>query len=317
MATAPSAPGIWPGTATATVALAPPHARAALRAAFDAMAGEYDDLRAPWYRHSLGIIDAILSRVLRPAPAAGEAPRALDVGCGTGIQSLRLARLGYRVLGVDLAPSLLAIARGKLRQAGHDESVFAEGDAVSLPAPAAAFDAVNCCGPTLSLVHRWPEALREMARCLKPGGRLLLEVEGKWSVDVLWEVVNALSGNRLGYDEPLGVALRHLMPPWREGHRIDYSLKLESGGAVSLPLKLFAPSELAHALRTAGLRPVRRWGIHALTNLIPSTVLHRADNGAVVSALFTALASLERRASGRWPVNALGCSLLVLAQKDA
>jgi SAM-dependent methyltransferase len=287
----------------------------AVREAFDAMAGEYDDLRAPWYRYSLGLIDSILARVLRPDAAAGA--RALDVGCGTGIQSLRLARLGYRVLGVDLSPALLAIARAKLRQAGHAQSVFVEGDAVALPAPAAAFDAVNCCGPTLSLVPDWPRALREMARCLKPGGRLLLEVEGKWNMDVLWEVVNALSGNRLGYDEPLHVALRHLRPPWRQGHVIDYALPLERGGAVSLPLKLFAPSELARALSAAGLRPLRRWGIHALTNVIPSTVLHRADKGAVVKALFAALSALERRANGRWPVNALGCSLLVLARKAA
>lgn len=289
----------------------------AVREAFDAMAEEYDDLRAPWYRYSLGLIDAILARVLAPESVNGTRPRALDVGCGTGIQSLRLAGLGYRVLGVDLSPALLAIAREKLRHAGHRDAVFVEGDAVTLPAPAGAFDAVNCCGPTLSLVPDWPQALREIARCLKPGGRLLLEVEGKWNLDVLWEVVNALSGNRLGYDEPLAVALRHLRPPWRRGHVIDYALPLERGGAVSLPLKLFAPSELGRALGAAGLRPVRRWGIHALTNVIPSTVLHRAGKGAVVTALFRALSSLEKRANGRWPLNALGCSLLVLARKGA
>ncbi|HEY7411784.1 MAG TPA: class I SAM-dependent methyltransferase [Vicinamibacteria bacterium] len=314
MTTAPTPP-LWPGETMASggVDAPAPPPRASLRAAFDAMAPEYDDLRAPWYRHSLSVIDGVLAE-LAP-PTAARPPRALDVGCGTGIQSLRLAAQGYRVMGVDLSPRLLDIARAKLAAAGHD-AVFVEGDAVSLPVADASVDVVNCCGPALSLVPRWVDALREIARCLRPGGSLLLEVEGKWNLDAFWEVASALGGNVLGYDEPLGVALRHLLPPWREGHHLEYSLKLETGGAVPLPLKLFTSSEVTRALRAHGLGPRKRWGIHAVTNLIPSTVLHRPERPGALRALFRALAALERRLAGRWPVNTLGCSLLVLAVKE-
>jgi MPBQ/MSBQ methyltransferase len=280
--------------------------------AFDAMADEYDDVQAPYYRHWFDVIDRVMERELRPASAGA---RALDLCCGTGIQSLRLAGLGYRVTGVDLAPQLLAIAKAKLEAAGHVGAVFAEGDASSIPARDASFDLVTCCG-ALSMIGAWRQALAEIARCLRPGGRLLLEVEGKWNAEIGWEIVNGLTGNALGYDEPLRVALGHLLPPWREGHQLEYSFKLETGGAVTLPLKLFAVAELEDALRAVSLRPRRRWGIHAVTNVLPSTVLHRPLASRVLRGVFGAAAALERRLSGRWPVNALGCSQLVLAERE-
>jgi ubiquinone/menaquinone biosynthesis C-methylase UbiE len=281
--------------------------------AFDAMADEYDDVQAPYYRHWFDVVDRLMQRELgRATPGQ----RALDLCCGTGIQSLRLAGLGYRVTGVDLAPQLLAIARRKLAAAGHADALFVEGDAASLPSGGGAFDLVNCCG-AMSMVPHWRQALSEIARCLKPGGRLLLEVEGKWNGDLAWQVVNALAGNVLGYDEPLRVSLGHFLPPWREGPRIEYSFKLESGGAVTLPLKLFTAAELQDALGSAGLRPLRRWGIHAVTNVLPSTVLHRPLASRVLRGVFAAAAALERRVNGRWPFNALGCSLVVVAEKEA
>ena len=279
--------------------------------AFDAMADEYDDVRAPYYRHWFDVIDRVMERELR-APHAGA--RALDLCCGTGIQSLRLAGLGYHVTGVDLAPQLLAIAKAKLEAAGHRGAVFAEGDASAIPARDAAFDLVTCCG-ALSMIGPWRQTLAEIARCLRPGGRLLLEVEGKWNAEVAWEIVNGLTGNALGYDEPLRVALGHLLPPWREGHRLEYSFKLEAGGALTLPLKLFAVGELRRGLRAASLLPRRRWAIHAVTNVLPSTVLHRPLASPALRAVFAAAAAAERRLNGWWPVNALGCSQLVLADR--
>ena len=279
--------------------------------AFDAMADEYDDVQAPYYRHWFDVIDRVMVAELRPRAAGA---RALDLCCGTGIQSLRLAGLGYRVTGLDLAPQLLAIAKGKLEAAGHGGAVFAEGDAAAIPARSAAFDLVTCCG-ALSMISPWRDTLAEIARCLRPGGRLLLEVEGKWNAEVMWEIVNGLTGNALGYDESLRVALGHLLPPWNEGHQLEYSFKLETGGAVTLPLKLFGVGELQDALLGAGLRPRRRWGIHAVTNVLPSTVLHRPLASRALRGVFDAAAALERRLNGVWPVNALGCSQLVLADR--
>lgn len=154
-----------------------------------------------------------------------------------------------------------------------------------------------------------------MARCLKPGGKLLLEVEGKWNFDLFWEIVNGFCFNFLGYNEPLFIALGHLLPPWDKGHIITYSFKLELGDTVPMTLKLFSAKELNQELRKVGLIVEKRWGLHVLTNLIPSTLLHKSNPSISLKKIFTKLASIEKRVNKFWPFNAFGCSLLVLARK--
>src|SRR5262249_43235639 len=142
---------------------------------FDAMAEDYDVLE-PWYEHLYAVLHPIVLEVLKPF---GDRPRALDAGCGTGFQAALLDRLGYETHGVDIAPRLLAVARRRLAGTGL---VLAAVEA--LPYRAAGFDAVACCGSTLSLVDDPRAAIGELARVLRPGGRLLLEVEHRFSLDL-------------------------------------------------------------------------------------------------------------------------------------
>ena len=98
-------------------------------------------------------------------------PRVLDVGCGTGIMSVKLAASGRQTLGVDLSPAMIHRARRK-RAANLD---FIVGDAEHLPVEDGAFDAVV----NLISLHHYPHAdraLREFHRVLRPGGRLVLVI---------------------------------------------------------------------------------------------------------------------------------------------
>ncbi|MFJ8196811.1 class I SAM-dependent methyltransferase [Streptomyces sp. NPDC096152] len=105
--------------------------------------------------------------------------RVLDVGCGTGYLTRRMAaRTGPEgeVTGVDPSPTVLAHARRK-GGGGRDAApcVYREGIAEALDLPDASFDTVV----TSLMLHHLPEdlrpkALREMRRVLRPGGRLLV-----------------------------------------------------------------------------------------------------------------------------------------------
>lgn len=98
----------------------------------------------------------------------------LDVGCGTGIFAARIraALPSARVWGVDLVAKMLE--RGLPRWREHAGSVQpVQGDSERLPFSSGSFDVVTCANS----FHHYPDqalAVREMARVLRPGGKLLL-----------------------------------------------------------------------------------------------------------------------------------------------
>ena len=284
-----------------------------VRQIFNEMADEYDHLHDLWYSYSFSRIDSIIKSCFERPDSVSRV--LVDVGCGTGIQSLTFAQLGFEVIGIDIAEDLLKVAKEKLESRFPGRATFLRGDAQSLPLPDAVGAVVNCCGPTISFVPDYEQAFREMARVLKPGGRLILECEQKWNLDMLWEIVNALLGNVFEYDESLGEAISHFFPPFGKGHYVKYAFRTESGQKSYMLLKLFTAGELRSALARAGFSVDREFGIHILTNLIPSTVLHDASPAPAIRRLFRALAWIEGFLYDKWPFSKLGCSLVVIARK--
>ncbi len=107
--------------------------------------------------------------------------RVLDVGCGAGTNSLFLARSGFRVSGVDLAPAAIEAARRRAGRAGLAVD-FRSGDALRLPYPDRTFGgAVDVgCYHTIPIRLR-PAYSREIARVVRPGGRYLVSWIGRES----------------------------------------------------------------------------------------------------------------------------------------
>jgi ubiquinone/menaquinone biosynthesis C-methylase UbiE len=101
----------------------------------------------------------------------------LDVGCSAGYLARKLAAAaepGGRVTGVDPSQAAISYAQRHAGLAGL-ATTFTVGTAQDLPLPDTSFDVVTC---TLALHHvpvrRRQDALAEMYRVTKPGGRLLL-----------------------------------------------------------------------------------------------------------------------------------------------
>jgi ubiquinone/menaquinone biosynthesis C-methylase UbiE len=111
--------------------------------------------------------DRILDLVVPSGPLD-----ALDVGCGTGFLSLELSTRGHRVVGVDLAPTMLELA-GQKAQAQGLAVRFEAADAENLPYPAGSFDLVISRHVLWTLPH--PQAaVDDWLRVLRPGGRLAI-----------------------------------------------------------------------------------------------------------------------------------------------
>ena len=98
----------------------------------------------------------------------------VDVGCGAGLDSLIAARMvgpGGHVIGVDMTPQMLERARQGADEAGLGNVEFHEALAELLPVPDQWADVVISNG-VLNLMPDKSRALNEMARVLKPNGRL-------------------------------------------------------------------------------------------------------------------------------------------------
>ena len=102
--------------------------------------------------------------------------KALDLGCGSGFQSIALAKLGYRVLAVDMCETLLNELRH--RSAGGD-IVAVQGDILdySLYADEGPFEVVVCMGDTLTHLQKTREVsalFTNIYPLLEQGGKLAL-----------------------------------------------------------------------------------------------------------------------------------------------
>lgn len=151
------------------------------------MAGPVEGLTdsyARWRSSRLGqVTDRLEQQLLLEllGPVAGKT--LLDVGCGDGAFAAVLARQRVHVTGLDAAPVMLAAARQRAEWEGTLLDLV-EGRAEALPFHDDTFDIVLAV-TSLCFVREAGQAVAEMARVLKPGGRLVIGDLGRWS---LWAV---------------------------------------------------------------------------------------------------------------------------------
>jgi SAM-dependent methyltransferase len=164
--------------------------------------------------HNQPLFEAVLD-----AAGVGRGTRVLDVGCGSGLALVLAARRGAVPSGLDISPGLLGIARDRLPAAD-----LREGDMEFLPFGDAAFDAVLGVN-AFQFAGDPRRALREAARVLGPGGRVVASLFAEPERSEGTVVHEAMSA---------------LIPPERTGDHAPYALS--------------APGNLEAALADAGLR---------------------------------------------------------------
>ncbi len=126
---------------------------------------------APKYRCSADHTDIEDLDLLFGALAPKKGHRALDVATGAGHTAVALARLSVRVVASDLTPRMLQEARTLAAESGSEDITFAAADAEALPFATAAFDRLTC---RIAAHHFYDirAAMKEIARVLRPGGRV-------------------------------------------------------------------------------------------------------------------------------------------------
>jgi SAM-dependent methyltransferase len=108
--------------------------------------------------------------------AISEGERILDIGCGSGVDTIFAAKMTGptgKVVGIDLMPKMLLRAKENLTLANLDNVTYEEASAERLSFPDKNFDVVISNG-AFNLVPDKAKALSEVFRVLKPGGRLMI-----------------------------------------------------------------------------------------------------------------------------------------------
>lgn len=143
----------------------------------------------PWHQLLIGALD--------PArDLAGR--RVLEIGCGRGGFSCWMARHAARpreVVAADFSPAAVAKGEAFARASGLGNATWRVADIQAIDAPDASFDTVVSC-ETIEHVPDPARAVRELARVLRPGGRLFLTTPNYLSVTGLYRGWMRLTGRR-------------------------------------------------------------------------------------------------------------------------
>jgi trans-aconitate methyltransferase len=190
------------------------------------------------YAHHASFVPALGAPLIeRLAPVPGE--RILDLGCGDGSLTERLAATGADVVGVDSSPDMIAAARAR----GIDAHVQ---DATTL-AFEAAFDGVFS-NAVLHWIADADAVLTGVCRALKPGGRFVAEFGGHTNIAAISVAMRAIFQR---YDVPYN---RHWYYPTPD----EYRARLEHSGFLVDDIRLFPrptplPTGMQGWLRTFAL----------------------------------------------------------------
>jgi ubiquinone/menaquinone biosynthesis C-methylase UbiE len=152
---------------------------------------------ARWRATTLGAVtEALEQRCILTLVGSVSGRRVLDLGCGDGHLAATLASQRAQAVGIDLDHAALQAAISRPDVTGAAGARFVEGRIERLPFPDGSFDIVTAV-TVLCLVSDRPAAVREAARVLRPGGRLIIGDLGRWSAWAARRRIKGWFGSRL------------------------------------------------------------------------------------------------------------------------
>jgi S-adenosylmethionine-dependent methyltransferase len=243
-------------------------------------------LKTPEGRLRLALALANLEEFL-PLPQATRSLHALDLGCGTGVLAVCLARLGLHVTLLDSSPAMLDFANRAAREAGVTENIeHKHGDAAQLAASfrAGSFDVILCHN-ILEYVDDPVAVLRGAARAMRDSSAILSVIVRNQAGEVLKAAIQA---------GDLAAAEQNLTAQW--GHESLYAGKV----------RLFTAESLQAMLMEASLAVAAKRGLRVVSDYLPPQISRREE--------YERILELERKLGSRLEFAAVARYIQVIAR---
>jgi SAM-dependent methyltransferase len=221
-------------------------------------------VRRPLYHDYAWAYDAVVARPAGPSAADVAAALAargvpagsslVDAGCGSGRHAAELARLGYRVSGVDRSPELLEVAQRAAPGCRFEVADLRDWS------PAEPFDAVLCRGVLNDVVtdgdHR--AAVAGLRRALRSGGVLVADVRDWEPTAARYRAEPVIDRRAESPRGAVAFSSRTTLEPAARTLRIRERLAVGDGPAVEFDfaMRCWTRDELAATLRDAGFATV-------------------------------------------------------------
>ncbi|MEA3509528.1 MAG: methyltransferase domain-containing protein [candidate division NC10 bacterium] len=272
--------------------------------AYDMMAEEYDildDRINPFYVNGYKVLDFFVQKL---------SPRwhgriVLDVGCGSGLQTVQYAPRAKHVVAIDISGGLMRKVREKLKTQGQTNVTLVQANATNIPLQDCSVDFVSAYGDVIGHIPDYERAIVEMARVCRPGGTVTLEYDNKWHFGLLFnlrELWNALTIRRRG-----------------DLRRWTYEY-LSHDSKVNLTYKTFTFSEMRSLLHRFGLVVTECAGIHILSSIIPDRIQDPPKERLPLkphhTRLMHTIAQWDFRLKEIFPFYKVGYSAIVVARKE-
>ena len=256
--------------------------------AYKRLTEDYDRVieQQPFFINAYALYDKLLKRILK----GRRYRKILDVGCGNGAQTVRLARHGEEVFGIDIAEDLMEVA--KKRCGGFSNVRFLKENARRMSFPSGSFDCVLSYGDVLShITDGYEDALAEISRVSCPGALVSFEVDNKWNAGLLYKPKE----------------LRDAFRVREKGHDTRYW--------EGMRFKTFTSRELVGLLEKYGFEVTGYHGHNILASLIPDRYLLEHGRRTIPGRIALGLGKVDLAVSGFFPFNRFGFNTMVVARK--
>lgn len=262
---------------------------------FYAAIATVDLMNYPYFKLIYRLFDLCRREIFEAQRFGGPFKRVLDVGCGTGYHTLRMARFCHEIVGLDVSPESIELARKEAKELGLSNVSFLCADINQNPLPAQAFDCVIAYGDVIGHIPDYRRTLSELSRVTVPGALLSFDCDNKWYLGLIREKEE----RQRAFRQP------------SEGHSRTWHFR-----GRQLDFNTFTQKELRHLLLENRFRLIRTYGFDFFPFFIraPERFQFSEKIGwkeRVVMSLNRVDIALRRF----WPINSLGYTKVVFARR--